>query len=118
MNRTNCVVRSRNDTTTASRSQRWGFPDVPSFAEPVWHLYVVRSEECDRLKAHLDEIGIGTMIHYPIACHRQACYESMPHLELPIAERSANEVLSLPMSSTLAPAEIEAVIDGVRRFDE
>ena len=93
-----------------------GLPHVPSFAEPVWHLYVVRSEERDRLKAHLDELGIGTMIHYPIACHRQACYESMSHLELPIAERLANEVLSLPMSSTLAPAEIEAVIDGVRKF--
>ena len=107
-------VAKRYDDGLARSSM--GLPHVPSFAEPVWHLYVIRSAERDRLKAHLDELGIGTMIHYPIACHRQGCYETMAHLDLPIAERLAREVLSLPMSSILEPEEVEAVIDGVLTF--
>lgn len=108
--------RVANRYSTALTAASVALPGVPSFAEPVWHQYVVRSDRRDLLKSHLEQLGIGTMVHYPIACHRQQCYEPSATWHLPIAERIANEVLSLPMSSTLLPEEIDSVIDAVRRF--
>jgi dTDP-4-amino-4,6-dideoxygalactose transaminase len=108
--------RVANSYSAALTQTSVSLPTVPTFADPVWHQYVVRSDRRDLLKSHLEQRGIGTMVHYPIACHRQRCYEPLATLHLPIAERIANEVLSLPMSSTLGPEEIDSVIDAVRQF--
>lgn len=91
-------------------------PHVPEFAEPVWHLFVVRSRQRDALKAHLEGLGVATMVHYPIPPHRQQCYAEMARLRLPIAERLAAEVLSLPISSSLSQAEAQAVVAAVQQF--
>ena len=72
---------------------------MPEWAEPVWHLFVVRTPERDALQQRLGEAGVGTLIHYPIPPHRQEAYASLGLGEgsFPIAERIHREVLSLPI---------------------
>ena len=91
-------------------------PHVPNWAEPVWHLYVVQSEDRDRLAARLAEAGVQTLIHYPIPPHRQQAYASMGLGDgsLPIAERLAKTVLSLPIGPHLGMDNAERVADAVR----
>jgi dTDP-4-amino-4,6-dideoxygalactose transaminase len=91
-------------------------PPVPEYAEPVWHLYVIRSKQRDALKAHLEKQGISTVIHYPIPPHRQACYQGFQRLILPIAELLAEEVLSLPMSPAMSSNEVELVAQEIMVF--
>jgi dTDP-4-amino-4,6-dideoxygalactose transaminase len=91
-------------------------PQVPDWADPAWHLYVIRSPERDRLQARLAERGVGTLIHYPIPPHRQSVYAGLGLAagSLPLAERLAGEVLSLPMGPHLAVEQAEAVMAAVR----
>ena len=93
-------------------------PFVPSYAEPVWHLYVIRSKKRDALKAHLEQNGIFTVIHYPTPPHRQVCYRGADFGFLPIAERMAAEVLSLPMSPDLQNEEVQRVVAAINAFNE
>jgi dTDP-4-amino-4,6-dideoxygalactose transaminase len=92
-------------------------PTVPKGIDPVWHLYVIRSNRRDQLRQHLESRGVTTVIHYPIPPHKQACYQSFADSDLPIATKLANEVLSLPMSSTLDGGAIQYVIEQVLEFD-
>lgn len=92
-------------------------PHVPEYAEPVWHLYVIRSEYRDDLKLHLEQQGISTVIHYPIPPHKQSCYKSFSKLNLPISEKLANEVLSIPMSPILSHTEVISVAEAVLSFN-
>lgn len=93
-----------------------GLPLVPEYAEPVWHLYVIRSKRRDALKAHLEQQGVSTVIHYPVPPHRQACYRDFKGHNLPIAVMLAEEVLSLPMSSFLDAAEVAHVTNALLCF--
>ncbi len=83
--------------------------------EPAWHLFVVRSAARDALQAHLAEAGVDTLIHYPIPPHRQGAYADLaiPAGALPLAERLADEVLSLPMSPHLGSEAAERVIEAM-----
>lgn len=91
-------------------------PFSPDWAEPVWHLFVVRSPERNALQTHLETQGVSTVIHYPTPPHLQACYAAYTGLELPIAEKLASEVLSLPMSPFLVEKELADVVEGIRSF--
>lgn len=91
-------------------------PHVPDWAEPAWHLYVLRSPGRNGLQKRLTDAGIGTLIHYPIPPHLQAAYADLglaPEA-LPLARDLAGEVLSLPMGPQLAMADAARVIDAVR----
>ena len=88
-------------------------PQVPEYAEPVWHLYVIRSKQRDVLKAHLEHLGISTVIHYPIPPHRQGCYQKFQQTKLPIADLLSQEVLSLPMSPIISDAEIVKISESI-----
>ena len=92
-------------------------PHVPDWADTAWHLFVVQSERRDRLAARLEEAGVQTLIHYPIPPHRQQAYAAMGMADgsLPIAERLAKRVLSLPIGPHLAMADAERVADAVGR---
>jgi dTDP-4-amino-4,6-dideoxygalactose transaminase len=92
-------------------------PHVPEWAEPVWHLYVVRTQSREAMVKALSADGIGTLIHYPIPPHMQAAYADMGFApgDLPLAQQLAQEVLSLPMGPQLTMAESEAVITGVMK---
>ena len=91
-------------------------PQVPEWAEPVWHLFVVRHPERDALVKRLNEAGVGTLIHYPVPPHLQAAYAEMEFGvgAFPVAERMAGEVVSLPMGAQMAAEAVE-VICGVCR---
>ena len=87
-------------------------PSVPAWAEPVWHLYVVRTKQRAALQDRLAEDGIGTLIHYPIPPHMQNAYADMGFApdDFPLARELAQEVLSLPMGPQLSPADSQKVI--------
>jgi dTDP-4-amino-4,6-dideoxygalactose transaminase len=89
-------------------------PRVLPGAQPVWHLFVVRSLQRDALQAALRERGIGTLVHYPIACHRQGAYAQQRWPRLPLAERLQDQVLSLPMAPYLHAADVQAVAEALR----
>ncbi len=94
-------------------------PFVPSWADPVWHLFVVRSANRDGLRRHLEEAGIETLIHYPIPPHRQPAYAGLRlRQDLPVSEAIHREVVSLPMGPHMSDAEVDAVIGAVIRFTE
>jgi dTDP-4-amino-4,6-dideoxygalactose transaminase len=80
----------------------------------VFHLFVVRHPERDRIMAALAEKGIQTAIHYPIAPHKQQAYKEWNKLSFPITEQIHREVFSLPMSPVLTELEVEAVADSIR----
>jgi dTDP-4-amino-4,6-dideoxygalactose transaminase len=92
-------------------------PFVPTGAEPAWHLFVIRHEARDRLQAALAGDGIGTLIHYPVPPHLQPAYRELGHAagDFPVAETIHREVLSLPLWPGMSEAQVEAVIQAVRR---
>jgi dTDP-4-amino-4,6-dideoxygalactose transaminase len=87
-------------------------PVVPDWAEPVWHLFVVRHHQRDDFQSHLSKAGISTLIHYPIPPHLQVAYQELKSYkgQLPLAESMACEVLSLPMAPQLNSASTLLVI--------
>jgi dTDP-4-amino-4,6-dideoxygalactose transaminase len=90
-------------------------PEVAEWAEPVWHLFVVRHPRRDELRERLADAGVETIIHYPIAPHRSGAYEAdSSDWDLPLAERLAAEVVSLPMGPHVPPADVERVAAAVR----
>ncbi|MEO8057841.1 MAG: DegT/DnrJ/EryC1/StrS family aminotransferase [Burkholderiales bacterium] len=89
-------------------------PQVLPGSEPVWHLMVLRSAQRGRLQAALTSSGIGHMVHYPTACHRQGAYASGSWPALPIAERLAGEVLSVPIAPYLSAHDVGLVAEAVR----
>ncbi len=93
-------------------------PGVPAWAEPVWHLFVVRTPQRDKLQAFLKERGIGSQIHYPIPPHRQQAYAEMNLAEgaFPLSERIARECLSFPMGPHLKREDAERVAAAVAEF--
>ena len=93
-------------------------PSVPAGLEPVWHLFVVRTQQRDDLQAYLNAHGIGTMIHYPVPPHLQQAYREMGLKEgaFPISEAIHREVLSLPMGPHLSVNEQARVIEEIRCF--
>jgi dTDP-4-amino-4,6-dideoxygalactose transaminase len=93
-------------------------PEVPAWAEPAWHLYVVQTPQRDALQRHLAEAGIGALIHYPIPPHLQKAYAGAGFARgsFPIAERMADEVLSLPMGPHLTEAQQAEVVRALLSF--
>ena len=90
-------------------------PHVPEWAEPAWHLFVVRSQQRDALQQHLTASGIGSLIHYPIPPHKQQAYAegTWPADAFPLASAMADEVLSVPMGPHLAAWDAATVIAGL-----
>jgi dTDP-4-amino-4,6-dideoxygalactose transaminase len=88
-------------------------PQVPPWAEPVWHLFVARHPERDALRERLADAGISTLIHYPTPPHRQGAFASMASLSLPISEQLHREVFSLPIGPHLKPDEADRVIEAI-----
>ena len=91
-----------------------GIPVVLNGVEPVWHLFVVRTPDRERIKLALDQNAIGSMIHYPIACHQQKAYSSESWPPLPLAELMQHEVLSIPISPYLTAEEASLVASTIR----
>jgi dTDP-4-amino-4,6-dideoxygalactose transaminase len=83
----------------------------------VYHLFVVRVARRDDLKKFLEENGIATGIHYPIPCHLQKAYETLsPKYSMPVSEKTASEILSLPMYAELSENDIQYVCEKISDF--
>jgi dTDP-4-amino-4,6-dideoxygalactose transaminase len=80
---------------------------------PVWHLYVVRVSDRDRVLADLHAAGIGAGIHYPTPVHRTGAFASLGGGSFPVAERSAAELLSLPLFPEITPTQQERVVEAL-----
>ena len=90
-------------------------PTAAAWAEPVWHLFVVRHPRRDALQQRLSEAGVEAIIHYPIPPHLSGAYAAaFEGGRLPVAERLADEVLSLPMGPHLALEDADRVAAAVR----
>ncbi|MDA9020190.1 DegT/DnrJ/EryC1/StrS family aminotransferase [Flavimaricola sp.] len=90
-------------------------PYVPDWAHPAWHLYVVRTSDRDNLQARLTDAGIGTLIHYPIPPHMQDAYEDLGIMDdaMPLAQKLAGEVISLPIGPQLKAESAHAVLTAI-----
>ena len=87
-------------------------------ATHIWHQFVVRCSDRDQLMKYLDKKGIGTIIHYPIPPHLSEAYQylGMREDDLPITEKYAKTVLSIPLYNGMRDEEIRYVIDAVNGF--
>ena len=93
-------------------------PVEASYAQHVYHLFVIQAERRDALQAHLTACKIGTGLHYPLPLHLQTAYR---HLGLtrgafPVTEAAADSILSLPMFPELTEAQVGRVADAIRSF--
>jgi len=82
----------------------------------VFHLYVVRCQHRDHFRNFLEERGIETLIHYPIAPHMQAAYKELSHLSLPLSEKIHSEVISLPIDPCLTSEQKRVVVDACNSY--
>ena len=82
----------------------------------IWHQFVVRVENRDAFRAHLADNGVGTDIHYATPPHRQPCYHQLAHGPLPVTERLAGEVVSLPIAHPITPDDARAIASIINRF--
>jgi dTDP-4-amino-4,6-dideoxygalactose transaminase len=102
----------------ALRNSNIVLPFVPEWAEPVWHLFVIRSKQRDALNISLNAKDIATLIHYPIPPHLQGAYLSLREglNSQPIAEALSNEILSLPIGPHLSKGDVKKVISEISNF--
>ncbi len=91
-------------------------PIVPEWVDPAWHLYVIKHTERDILQNKLKELGIGTIIHYPIPPHLQQAYAGARFVSgrFPIAENVAKHALSLPMGPQLSDKDVSSIIYSIK----
>lgn len=93
-------------------------PKTADYAEHVYHQFVIRCGERDKLIQYLNDNDIATIIHYPIPPHLSKAYSYLGYKEgdLPITEKYANEVLSIPMYNGITDEEQQRVIDALNAF--
>jgi dTDP-4-amino-4,6-dideoxygalactose transaminase len=93
-------------------------PYVPSWADPAWHLYVIRHPERKEFQKRLHKAGVNTVIHYPIPPHLQKAYAGANFVkgQFPLSEKLANEVLSLPMCPAQSDVQTNYVIEAVNKL--
>jgi dTDP-3-amino-3,4,6-trideoxy-alpha-D-glucose transaminase len=93
-------------------------PPVPVGSEPVWHLFVVRTERPDALADHLRAAGVHTGRHYPQPVHLTPAYARLGYAAgtFPVAEELARTSLSLPIFPGITEAELSTVVDHVERY--
>ena len=92
--------------------------EVLAGAEPSWHLFPVCCDRRDALRAHLEAAGVQTLIHYPLPPHRQPAYAgtSLAEAHLPVSDRIAATVLSLPIGPHLSGDDVARVLAAVASF--
>jgi dTDP-3-amino-3,4,6-trideoxy-alpha-D-glucose transaminase len=93
-------------------------PPVPEGSRPVWHLYVVRTAEPERLAAFLAERGVATGRHYPQPPHLSPAYAHLGYQsgDFPVAEALADELLSLPIFPGMSEDQVQTVVNAVSDY--
>lgn len=95
------------------KSEELTLPFVPEWADPVWHLFVVRHQRRDDFQNYLSNSGVSTLIHYPIPPHLQKAYGDFNKGKgsFPLAEAIADEVLSMPIGPHIDLKDVSKVIE-------
>jgi dTDP-4-amino-4,6-dideoxygalactose transaminase len=95
-------------------------PREPSWSRAVYHLYVIRTRDRDRMIRHLNEVGVGTGIHYPVPLHLQKAYAGLGYTpeDFPVSARVAKEILSLPMFPQITAAQLARVASQIQTFTD
>lgn len=91
-------------------------PYVDSAENHVFHLYVIQVENRADFVAYLESRGVHTMVHYPIAPHKQQAYPELGHLSLPVTEKIHRQVVSLPMGPTMTDEQVASVVEVVNSY--
>ena len=97
-------------------NQYVNLPHVESEEQHVWHLFVVSTMYRDALQVWLTSQGVQTLVHYPVPPHKQPAYSNFNSLSLPLTEQMHEQVLSLPIDTTMTSNDIHAVINAVNAF--
>lgn len=90
--------------------------NVKHWKSHVWHLFVIRTQHSETLQKHLTGLGVQTLIHYPIPPHQQQAYQEWNKQNYPLTEAIHQQVLSLPIGSTMTDSEVQTVIAAVNSF--
>lgn len=109
----NAVARAYNE---AINTPKVTTPVIFDGMRQTWHQYVVRTRDRDAFRNYLKANGIGTDIHYATPAHWQPCYQDLQHAPLPMTERLANEVVSLPIAHPITPDDARAIADVINRY--
>ncbi len=93
-------------------------PQNADYCTSVYHIYQIRTPQRDAIQKYLTEQGIGTVIHYPVPPHLQNAYSELNYQkgDFPIAEKIANETLSIPLYQGMTEAQQMQVIEKIRTF--
>jgi dTDP-4-amino-4,6-dideoxygalactose transaminase len=93
-------------------------PQVAQDAEHVWHLFVIACQDRDALQAHLEQCGIGTLIHYPVPPHLSQAYADLRYQvgDFPITEQLARTALSIPIGPHLTLEDASFVVEKIKEF--
>ena len=91
-------------------------PTIFTGMKQIWHQYVVRVGDRDRFRTYLASHGVGTDIHYATPAHMQPCYSNLPHGPLPVTERLAAEVVSLPIAHPITPDDARIIADVINGY--
>lgn len=114
------ILPQQNSLEFGAKSSAENIPAIyglyPSPLSNVWHLFVIRIKNRDRLQQYLKENGVQTLIHYPIPPHKQGAYKTWNRLSIPITEQIHSEVLSLPISQVITDEEIERVVQLINKY--
>lgn len=95
------------DSTTVS---------IQYYKQHVWHLFVVRCKQREALQQHLAEKSIQTLIHYPVPPHKQQAYQQYAAMQLPLTEKIHQQVLSIPLDSSMTDEAVKQVIAAMNEF--
>jgi dTDP-4-amino-4,6-dideoxygalactose transaminase len=113
------IILPNNRQSTADNSQPQPGVNLSPFSfnlSHVWHLFVIRHPERDRLQQYLTDNGIQTLIHYPVPPHKQSAYREWNSLSFPVTEKIHREVLSLPVSQLMEETEAMKVTEIINKF--
>ncbi len=84
----------------------------------VWHLFVIRTQNRDKLQKYLSQHDIQTLIHYPIPPHKQMAYKEWGVFNFPITDKIHNEILSLPISPVILDEEARMIVEIINKFND
>lgn len=92
------------------------FPKDKPYEKCVYHTFVIQAERRDELRSYLENLGIGSAVHYPVPIHKQAVAKEYAHLRFPVTESQSKKIMSLPIHQDLEIAQIEYIAKSIRAF--
>ncbi|MCK5026820.1 MAG: DegT/DnrJ/EryC1/StrS family aminotransferase [Candidatus Pacebacteria bacterium] len=98
------------------KNEQLVLPNAKEEKTHVWHLFVIRTKNREKFAKHLKEQGVGTLIHYPIAPHKQPAYKEWNSNSYPVTEDIHETVISLPLHQALTDENVESVIQACNLY--